>query len=54
MGQSLSKLYIHLIFGTKKRQPIIKKNFEERLLAYLAGTLKKYDMIEYDNNYSWS
>ena len=43
MGQSLSKLYIHLIFGTKNRRPIIKEDFEKRLWAYLAGTLKKYD-----------
>ena len=42
MGQSLSKLYVHLIFGTKKRCPIIKENFEERLWAYLAGAFKKY------------
>ena len=42
MGQSLSKLYVHLIFGTKKRRPIIKKEFEERLWAYLSGTFKKY------------
>ena len=43
MGQSLSKIYVHLIFGTKKRRPIIKENFENRLYAYLAGTLKKYN-----------
>ena len=42
MGQSLSKLYIHLIFGTKNRRPLIKETIEERLWAYLAGTFKKY------------
>jgi putative transposase len=42
MGQSLSQMYVHLIFGTKNRFPFIKPEFEERLHAYLAGTLKNY------------
>ena len=40
MGQSLSQLYIHLIFGTKNRQPIIKEELETKLHAYIAGILK--------------
>ncbi|MCD4772066.1 MAG: IS200/IS605 family transposase [Bacteroidales bacterium] len=43
MGQSLSKLYVHLIFGTKNRLPLINKEFEQRLYSYLAGTFKKYE-----------
>ena len=43
MGQSLSQIYIHLTFGTKNRFPFIKKEIEEQLHAYIAGTLKKYD-----------
>jgi putative transposase len=43
MGQSLSQVYIHLTFGTKNRYPFIKQETEERLHAYLAGTLKNYE-----------
>lgn len=43
MGQSLSKLYVHLTFGTKGRYPFIQYPIETRLHEYLAGTLKKYD-----------
>ena len=43
MGQSLSKLYVHLTFGTKGRFPFINYSIEARLHEYLAGTLKKYD-----------
>ena len=43
MGQSLSQLYVHLTFGTKKRSPIINQKAENQLHAYIAGTLKVYD-----------
>ncbi|MGZ5245089.1 MAG: IS200/IS605 family transposase [Bacteroidia bacterium] len=43
MPQSLSQLYIHLIFGTKHREPFIKDTIEIELHAFLIGTLKKYD-----------
>ncbi len=43
MGQSLSKIYVHLIFGTKNHLPLIKEDFEKRLWSYLAGAFKKYD-----------
>lgn len=42
MGQSLSKIYVHLTFGTKERYPFINYTIEERLHEYIAGTLKKY------------
>lgn len=42
MSQSLSQLYIHLIFGTKHREPFITEEVEPRLFEYLAATLKKY------------
>ncbi len=41
MGQSLSKVYIHLVFGTKNRKPIITDNVREELHLYIAGILKK-------------
>ncbi|MDP1727273.1 MAG: IS200/IS605 family transposase [Bacteroidota bacterium] len=43
MGQSLSQMYIHLVFGTKGRQPRITLAVEERLHAYMAGILKSME-----------
>lgn len=43
MGQSLSRIYVHLTFGTKGRLPFINYHIEGKLHEYLAGTLKKYD-----------
>ena len=37
MGQSLAKNYIHLIFSTKYREPLITDSVEGRLYAYLGG-----------------
>ncbi len=43
MGQSLSQLYVHLTFGTKGRKSWIVPNIEERVHAYMAGTLQQYE-----------
>ncbi len=40
MGQSVSQLYTHLIFGTKGRLPLISPDIEKQLHSYIAGTLK--------------
>ena len=40
MGQSLSQLYVHLTFGTKKRYPFISGQIEPQLHSYLGGILK--------------
>ncbi|PKD42729.1 IS200/IS605 family transposase [Rhodohalobacter barkolensis] len=37
MSQSLSKLYIHLIFSTKGRQPLIPRGTQSDLHSYMAG-----------------
>jgi putative transposase len=38
MSQSLSQIYIHLVFSTKNRQPFLRdKEFRGRVHAYLAG-----------------
>lgn len=37
MSQSLTKNYLHIVFSTKHRQPLIKPQFEEELHAYLGG-----------------
>ena len=41
MGQSLVNNYVHIVFSTKHREPLIKPPFEEELHAYLGGTCKK-------------
>ena len=43
MGQSLSQLYVHLTFSTKKRSPFIKEEVEQRLHSYMAGILKNLE-----------
>ena len=40
MGQSLSQLYIHLIFGTKGRYPLISPEIKLALEAYITGIFK--------------
>jgi len=41
MSQSLSKLYVHIIFHTKFSQPLIKPSIQEELYAYIGGTIKE-------------
>jgi REP element-mobilizing transposase RayT len=43
MGQSLSQMYIHLVFGTKGRNLYLISDIEKRVHAYLAGTLQQYE-----------
>ena len=43
MGQSLVKNYIHLVFSTKHRQPLIYPPVEAELLAYLGGICNKLE-----------
>jgi hypothetical protein len=38
MPQSLTKLYAHLVFTTKNRQPFLDDSVRLRVHAYLAGT----------------
>mgnify|MGYP005863601073 CR=1 FL=1 len=44
MSHALYKFYIHYVFSTKKRLPLIKSDFEKRLWSYMAGIGKKYDV----------
>jgi putative transposase len=37
MGQSLVKNYLHIVFSTKHRQPLIHKPYNEELYNYLGG-----------------
>ena len=43
MSQSLSKLYVHLIFSTKHREPLLLSPRREQMHAYLAAILQNYD-----------
>lgn len=43
MPQSLAKIYLHLIFSTKHRQPLIDKTIEQELWAYLGGVCHEMD-----------
>ena len=41
MSHSLSKIWIHLIFGTKDRVPLIKTSFEQKLFDHITNLLEK-------------
>lgn len=43
MGQSLVKNYIHIVFSTKYRQPLIQQPVEAELHTYLGGICNKLD-----------
>ena len=40
MSQSLAQIYIHIVFSTKYRKPLIFPEIEEELYAYIGGTIK--------------
>ncbi|SOD78702.1 IS200/IS605 family transposase [Spirosoma fluviale] len=40
MPQSLTKVYVHLVFSTKYREPIIGDDIKDELYAYLGGVCK--------------
>ena len=43
MGQSLVKNYIHIIFSTKYREPMIQPPFADELYNYLGGICKNLE-----------
>lgn len=43
MGQSLVKNYLHIVFSTKDRKPLIFKPIEAELHAYLGGICNKLE-----------
>ena len=43
MGQSLNKIYIHIVFSTKHRVPLISKEIEEELFSCLGGICKNLE-----------
>ena len=45
MPQSLSKLYVHIIFHTKHNQSLISVEIEKELYAYIGGIIKKNESV---------
>lgn len=43
MGQSLNKIYVHLVFSTKYRKPLITDLIKEELFSYLGGICKNLE-----------
>ena len=43
MGQTLVKNYVHIVFSTKRREPMIQPYFEEELFAYIGGICKSLE-----------
>lgn len=43
MGQSLVQNYLHIVFSTKHREPLIYPPYEQELHAYLGGTCKELE-----------
>ena len=43
MGQSLSKVYVHIVFSTKHRAHLIDKKIEVPLFNYLGGICKSME-----------
>jgi len=41
MGQSLVQNYIHIVFSTKNRLPLIQSPYKTKLHEYIGGTCKK-------------
>ena len=41
---SYTRIYIHYVFSTKNREPLITHNLENRLWAYMAGIAKENNM----------
>ena len=43
MGQSLVKNYLHIVFSTKHRQPMIVPSIEEELYKYISGICRSLE-----------
>lgn len=50
MAQSLSKVYLHIIFSTKNREHLILPKIETELYAYLGGAIKNLKAIPININ----
>ena len=44
MAHSFTCVYVHIVFSTKDRQPLIPKDRQEKLWRYLGGILRNHGM----------
>jgi len=44
MAQSLSKVYVHIVFHTKYSQPLIRSEIEPELFAYIGAIIRANDL----------
>jgi REP element-mobilizing transposase RayT len=50
MPQSLGKMYVHLIFSTKKREPRVERHLQPELHAYMGGILVQMGCLPVEIN----
>jgi REP element-mobilizing transposase RayT len=43
MPQSLAKIYVHLVFSTKNREPLVHDDVRNELHSYMGGILRDLD-----------
>lgn len=43
MPQSLSRIYVHIVFSTKHRETILSEKIHSELYSYFAGVLKEHE-----------
>jgi putative transposase len=48
MSQSLAKVYVHIVFSTKKGQHLINEKIRNELQSYLIGVLSKIGAYTYE------
>ena len=45
MSQSLSQIYLHIVFSTKHRHPFLDDRVDNELYAYIGASIKRLDGI---------
>jgi len=50
MSQSLAKIYVHLVFSTQHREPMIPRHLQSELHAYLGGILRDLGCLPVEIN----
>ncbi|MHC4525283.1 MAG: IS200/IS605 family transposase [Planctomycetota bacterium] len=47
MPQSLSQIYVHIIFSTKERRPFVDTAIEPELFAYMGDSIKRCEGVPF-------
>lgn len=42
MANTYAQIYLHFVFSTKNREPVIRPEIEERIWAYIGGVAKRH------------